>query len=241
MVTREGEHRLVLWDIDHTLIDTRGVGRRLYHAAFEAVTGRPIEHEVDVTGRTELAIFAETAGVHGVEATDDLVRQYQIELTRQYEDHIDELRERGCALPGAQEVLRAAATATGLVQTVLTGNLRAVAITKLRAFGLDEHIDFSIGAFGDDDSDRAKLVAFAQRRSASKHNVRFDRTNTVVIGDSTSDVSAAREGGAAIIGIASGRDPIKRLQEAGAATVLPDLSNATKVLAVIEESLPSCE
>src|SRR5690348_1041047 len=125
MLTRQDEPCLLLWDIDHTLIDTRGVGRRLYVAAFEAVTGVSMQHDVEVTGRTELAIFAETLRRHGIEANGQLTERYRTELAQQYEDNIDELRERGRVLPGASEALTAFAALPGTVQTVLTGNLRA--------------------------------------------------------------------------------------------------------------------
>ena len=99
------EPRLVLWDIDHTLIETLGFGTQLYRAAFEAVTGRSVEHEVQITGRTELAILAETLRLHGIQATDELVEGYRVELAAQYADHLVELRQRGRALPGASEAI----------------------------------------------------------------------------------------------------------------------------------------
>ena len=158
MADRRDEHRLVLWDIDHTLIETRGVGKRLYVAAFETVTGRDMTDAVEPTGRTELAIFGETLERHGIEPSDELRRRYAAELARQYEEHADELRTVGRALPGARAVLAALAEQATVVQTVLTGNLRAVAATKLRVFGLDEYVDWAVGAYGEDASERAERV-----------------------------------------------------------------------------------
>lgn len=67
---------LVLWDIDHTLIETRGVGAELFREAFEQATGHKLEHPADVTGRTEPAIFQETVETHGIAYTDELLERY---------------------------------------------------------------------------------------------------------------------------------------------------------------------
>jgi phosphoglycolate phosphatase len=224
---------LVLWDIDHTLIETAGVGSELYAAAFEAVTGRSMEYPADPTGRTEPAIFAETLERHGIEATDELHAGYAVELARQYEQHGERLRTRGRALPGAQDALMALAEQPGVVQTVLSGNLRAVAITKLSAYGLDGYLDFDAGAFGEDAAKRPELVAVAQARAGAKYGTSFGPDNTVIVGDTVADVVAAREGGAAIVGVATGRDSAEELRNSGAQAVLSDLADTSGTVAAI--------
>ncbi|MCW2569598.1 MAG: haloacid dehalogenase domain protein hydrolase [Mycobacterium sp.] len=224
---------LVLWDIDHTLIETGGVGRQLYVSAFEAVTGRPMKSEADPTGRTEPAIFAETLERHGIASSREVQERYATELARQYEEHARRLAAKGRALPGADLAIAALADASGVVQSVLTGNLRAVAATKLRVFGLDGGLDLDVGSYGEDDRERARLVAVAQARASQKYGVRFDRTNTVIVGDTSSDVLAAHEGGARIVGVASGRDGADELRQAGAEVVLPDLGDTARVVSAI--------
>ncbi|MEJ3748263.1 haloacid dehalogenase-like hydrolase [Actinomycetes bacterium KLBMP 9797] len=234
MASHPIERRLVLWDIDHTLIETRGLGRQLYRQAFEAVARRPLAREVDPTGRTELAIFAETLELNGIEANADIQRRYIAELTRQYEANLDELRIRGRILPGATEALAALANLAGPVQTVLTGNLRGVAAVKLRAFGLARYIDLDAGAYGEDDAERSKLVPFAQDRAGRRYGVSFNRDNTIIIGDTVSDVRAAHSGGAAIVAIASGHDNEDELREAGAEIVLPDLTDTDRIIEALD-------
>jgi phosphoglycolate phosphatase-like HAD superfamily hydrolase len=224
---------LVLWDVDHTLIETHGVGNELYRAAFEAVTGRSLEREPEITGRTERAILAETLRLHRIEPTQDHQTRYAAALAQQYEQHIDELRERGRVLPGAAGALQAVARVPGVVQTVLSGNLRAVARTKLRAFRLDDLLDLDIGAYGDDEEDRPRLVAVAQRLAGGKYHGPFDRTNTVIIGDSPSDVQTGLDGGATVIGIASGKTSRDQLLHAGADAALEDLHDATTVAGTV--------
>lgn len=216
---------LVLWDIDHTLIETRGVGGELYRAAFEEITGRTMEHKAEVTGMTEPAILAETLKLHGLEPSEEYQTKYAEALARQYERHAEELRERGRALPGAKEALAALAEQPGVIQTVLTGNLRAVAATKLRVFGLDGFVDFEVGAYGDDEAERPKLVAVAQERAGAKFGVEFSRDNTVILGDSPSDVETGLKGGARVIGVASGKSGVEELRAHGASSVLDDLQD----------------
>jgi phosphoglycolate phosphatase-like HAD superfamily hydrolase len=222
--------RLVLWDIDHTLIETRGLGRQLYRRAFETVTGRKIEREADVTGQTEPAILAATLKLHGIEDDEPFQVRYAEALAAEYEKHRDELRQRGRALPGAREALVALAGRSNVVQTVLSGNLRTVSMIKLRVFELDRYIDFEAGAYGDDDTHRPKLVAIAQERAGRRNGVKFTRSNTVIVGDSVQDVETGREGGAAVMAVASGRDDATTLRTAGAKVVWPDLTDIDRVV-----------
>ncbi|WP_433532036.1 HAD family hydrolase [Micromonospora sp. CA-263727] len=226
---------LILWDIDHTLIETRGLGRELYARAFEEATGSPLARPAEVTGRTELAIFAESLRRHGIEPSAELTQRYAAALSRQYRENVDGLRERGRALPGAAEALALFAEQPGLLQSVLTGNLRQVAITKLHAFDLAQHIDIEIGAYGDDHLDRPRLVPIAQKRAAAKSGQVFDRTNTVLIGDSTQDVSAGQDGGAAVVGIASGADDTDAMRRAGAVAIFRSLTDPTALISAIAQ------
>src|SRR5882757_3675623 len=111
---------LVLWDIDHTLIETRGVGSQVYAEAFAKVTGHPLEKMPELAGRTEPVIFREALKVNGVEPDQDLYDQFAAQQARAYAGHLDELRARGRALPGAAEALRALSERNDVLQSVLT-------------------------------------------------------------------------------------------------------------------------
>jgi phosphoglycolate phosphatase len=224
---------LVLWDIDHTLIETRGVGSLVYAEAFAKVTGRRLEKMPELAGRTEPVIFRDALKVNEITGSDDLYAQFADEQARGYANHLDELRRRGRALPGAAEVLRALSRRDDVTQSVLTGNTRPSAEIKLRAFGLDRYLDFDIGAYGTDDDTRANLVAIARLRAEKARGHPFADGQTVLIGDTPNDVAAARESGARIIAVATGRDTPDDLRAAGADTVLDDLTDSLTVLTAI--------
>jgi phosphoglycolate phosphatase-like HAD superfamily hydrolase len=221
---------LVLWDIDHTLIETRGVGRAIYDRAFPAATGRPLVELARVAGRTELTIMAESLRLNGVEPTDDAVGRLAAALVQGYADARGELAERGRVLPGAHETLATMAARPAVQQSVLTGNLRPVARIKLEVFGLDRYLDLAAGAYGDDSSDRPELVAVAQQRSADRTGIPFDGDTTVLIGDTPNDVAAGLAAGVRVVGVATGASDAEALRRAGAQEVAADLHECRATL-----------
>jgi phosphoglycolate phosphatase len=221
---------LVLWDIDHTLIETRGVGRAIYDRAFPAATGRPLTKLADISGRTELGIMAESLRLNGIEPTDAAASRLAAALAKGYADAREDLATTGRALPGAKETLATLATNPAVYQSVLTGNLREVARIKLEVFGLDRYFDLAAGAYGDDDSDRAKLVAIAQQRAADQAGVAFDGDATVLIGDTPNDVAAGSAAGVRVIGVATGKSDADELRRAGAPEVVASLVGCRAIL-----------
>jgi phosphoglycolate phosphatase len=219
------DKRLVLWDIDHTLIDTGGVGRAVYQDAFEQVTGGPMKKQAEVSGRTEPDIFRDTLALHDIECSEEYLGRFAHALADGYSSKIPLLRQRGHALPGAAKAVAALNELPGVIQSVLTGNFQPVARTKLETFGLDRHIDFEVGAYGSDDSIRANLVEVARQRAATKYHTTFDETTTILIGDTPSDIEAAHMGGATVVAVATGRSSMDELRAAKAEVVLPDLTD----------------
>ncbi|SFW74724.1 HAD family hydrolase [Amycolatopsis australiensis] len=221
---------LVLWDVDHTLIETRGVGRAIYDRAFPAATGRPLVKLAQISGRTELDIMAESLRVNGLEPTDEAVKKLADALVKGYEDARDELAATGRALPGARKALQQLAADPAIHQGILTGNLREVARIKLEVFGLDRYLDFESSAFGDDHADRPELVRIARERTEAQSGARFELRDIVLIGDTPNDVKAALTAGVRVIGVATGKNTETQLREAGASTVVPDLSDVARLI-----------
>jgi phosphoglycolate phosphatase len=208
--------RLLLWDVDHTLIETRGVGFAIYQRAFPVATGRPLVELATVSGRTELDIMRETLRINDIEPTEEAVERLAVALVQGYEDARTELASRGRALPGAHDTLAELAANEAVFQTVLTGNVREVARIKLEVFGLDGFLDLEAGAYGDDHQERAELVAIAQQRAKKRTGVEFGNDATVVIGDTPNDVAAALAAGVQVVGVATGKTTLEQLREAGA-------------------------
>jgi phosphoglycolate phosphatase len=224
---------LVLWDVDHTLMETGGVGAELFRAAFEEATGSPVEHAVTVTGRTEPAIFRETAERQSIPWSPELFDRYAALLVRGYRERAAEMARRGRALPGAAEAVAALGRVSTAVQSVLTGNLRPVAQTKLETFGLDAGLDLDVGAYGSDDTERARLVGIAQQRAGGKYQTCFDAQATVLVGDTPADVQAGHDGGARVVAVASGKNTPDELSQAGAEVVLPDLQDSDRLMRAV--------
>ncbi|MFF0149138.1 phosphoglycolate phosphatase-like HAD superfamily hydrolase [Amycolatopsis sulphurea] len=216
---------LVLWDVDHTLIETRGVGRAIYDRAFPAATGKPLAKLANIAGRTELDIMAESLRLNGVEPTNEAMKTLADALVRGYEDARDELAITGRALPDAREILERFAADRLIHQAVLTGNLRDVARIKLETFGLADYLDFESSAFGDDHAERPELVQIARRRAEAQTRDRFDNAHVVVIGDTRNDVKAALTAGVRVIGVATGKSSEADLRAVGATEVVARLSD----------------
>lgn len=225
LVSRSHAPTLILWDIDHTLVQIGGgVSRSIYERAFQQVTGRPLGELADMSGRTDQAIMVETLRLNGVDEPDALFKDLYAALATAAEQLTDRMREVGTVLPGAREAIASCAT-RGALQTAVTGNVRPIAEAKLVALGLGEGLDFSVGGYGNDGSDRSDLVRQARKRATQKYGHDFAGTRAVVIGDTPHDVRGALDADALAVGVASGKNTSDELREAGAHIVLGSLTD----------------
>jgi len=224
---------LVLWDVDHTLIENGGVSKEAYATAFEMLTGRAAVEPIETDGRTDPEIMRNLLARHGLVYDDERSRTVLIEALA---SKLEDLRLRGHSMPGAKAILEQLQREVGVLQTVLTGNIQPNAVVKLAAFGLDKFVDFEIGGYGSDDPVRSKLVQVAQSRAGAKYpGQRFDRTNTVVVGDTPRDVLTGLEGGARVVAVATGVSTMDDLRAAGASVLLPNLIDTPATLRAILE------
>jgi phosphoglycolate phosphatase len=220
--------RLILWDIDLTLLDLRGLGGFWFREAILEVTGRRTPAELpSFAGRTDRWITQQLLLAVGETPTEALVQRVQQVATSIFTERRADIAERGTVLPGAREALIALHGRPAVAQTVLTGNLPGVAAPKLAAFGLDLYLDLEIGAFGDLSELRDDLVPHALALATAKHGGPVD---AVVVGDTPHDVAAARNHGLSMIAVTTGRFGAAELAEAGAPVVLPNLISALPLL-----------
>ncbi|MBB6170161.1 phosphoglycolate phosphatase-like HAD superfamily hydrolase [Nocardiopsis mwathae] len=232
--------RLVLWNIDLTLVDVAQVTRAAYAEAFQRVTGEPLVYLASTAGRTDSEVFYEFLARNDIEIDSDGAQtaEFLTALGEAFARRRDQLPARGRAMPGAQAALAAVASMRDehTVQTVVTGTIMANAMAKLAAFGLDGYLDLSIGGFGSEHYPKASLIQFTRMRAAEAHGSAFPESATVYVTDSARDVEAALIGHATPIGVASGSTTESQLRAAGAQHVLEDLTDQQALLAMIRSA-----
>lgn len=226
--------KLVLWDIDGTVLRAGPVAREVFSTALERVMGvHPGEHGVAMSGKTDPQIAEEILTTMAVDPTvaADQLSAVLGQLEKELAAAPERLREQGHVMPGVETLLGRLDADPDVVQTALTGNLAANAGVKLAAFGLDRWLDLRVGAFGSDHHDRCALVPIARERVAQRYG-RAPET-VWVIGDTPNDLACARAGGARCLLVATGRIPYSELAELPADAVLSDLSDSDAVAALL--------
>lgn len=229
---------LVLWDVDFTLVNARGVGWRLYQLAFAELYGRELElasAEAGMAGRTDRAIMLDVLRLAGISDPLGQVARFGATVSRLAPGVAELVAASAKALPGATTALVALATLAEprVRQSVLTGNVRALAEVKLAPLGLTPHLDLDVGAYGNEHEVRSELVHLARDRAATAYQTDFSGLATVLVGDTPLDVEAALATDARAVGVATGQFSARELQSAGAHAVLPDLTDTAEVLAAV--------
>jgi phosphoglycolate phosphatase-like HAD superfamily hydrolase len=216
---------LVLWDIDGTLVYSAGHGRWAFQEAFEAVVGRTPE-PVEFAGRTDHQIALAMLGGENAH----LPRVLE-ELAGALEARKDAMRAEGYAYPGVPAVLEALHAREDVVQSLLTGNIRANAAVKVSAFGLERWLDFEVGAYGSDPhEERSDLVSVARERAAAKYG---EPAGAVLVGDTPLDVLAAQRAGARAVAVATGFADREALVASGPDALLEDFADTEAAVAAI--------
>ena len=226
---------LLLWDVDHTLIENSGVSKANYARAYELITGEAPSVQPATDGRTDLEVMRNLFEANDALAVlPDEEKLAQI-LTSVMKENLPRLMDVGYLLPGVANLLRRLSRVPNVIQSVLTGNIEQNAVLKLSLLGDDRRLlDFEVGGYGSDHIHRPSLVGIAQQKAARKYGCTFDRSSTVLVGDTTRDVAAALEGGAKVIAVATGVDSEETLTSAGADAVLPDLQDEDLFLRTLQ-------
>jgi len=227
--------RLVLWDIDGTLVHTAGQGRDAFSAAFAAIFGRPADlTAVSMGGRTDHDIATEVLATGGVADGAAHIPRMLDELGLALRAVRERIAEEGHVTPGAPETLEAVRGQPGITQSLLTGNIEPNAELKLGAFGLDRFLDLEIGGYGSDPhSTRSDLVAVAREKVHRLRGVSVDAADTILIGDTPLDIEAARGAGARAIGVGAASYTRGQLLEAGAEAAFDDLRDTRGLMSAL--------
>jgi phosphoglycolate phosphatase len=227
--------KLVLFDIDGTILWTHGAGRAAMEHALVAVfgtTGAPGYH---YDGKTDRQIVRELMRLEG--HADEYIDERMDRSLDHYLDRLtSELDARESrALAGVVSLIDALEARDDRIVGLLTGNIEPGAEAKLRAVGLDM-ARFVVNAFGSDHEIRAELPAIAQRRAREQLGMHIDGRAIIVIGDTPDDIRCARSIDARAIAVATGRFTVEQLHEYQPYAVFPDLSDTHAVMRAIDDA-----
>lgn len=221
--------KLVLFDIDGTLVLTGRAGVRAMDRAFEIVVGvADGVRDVPMAGRTDRAILADALVRHEIAPDGVLLERLRITYFDMLTEEILRPGPRKGILPGVRALLDALVGRQDRWLGLLTGNFAVSAHIKLAHFDLWHY--FAFGAFADDSADRNALVPVALERAARSGSPRFDPGDVLVVGDTPYDVACAKAVGARAVAVATGGTDVETLWAAGADVVFQDLSDTLAVL-----------
>lgn len=226
--------KLVLFDIDGTILWTDGAGRRAVQSALEDVFGAPVPQGHEFDGKTDPQIVRELMQLAGV-PHGDIDGRLPVALERYVQllhTELDALDGHEHVLPGIRELLDELEARDDVLLGLLTGNVLPGAVAKLTAVGIDAS-RFRIGAYGSDHAHRPELPAIARERAEALLGRQIVGSDVVVIGDTPADMGCGRGIGARAIGVATGRYSVEDLRACGAAAVFDDLSDTESVVSAI--------
>ncbi len=193
--------RLLLFDIDGTLIDSGGAGLQALKGVLKEQFGISDDlRGIEVAGKTDAAIVHQILRKQEIALSDENVAAF-LDLYAEFLGRELPLR-KGALLPGVQQLLPRLQVRSQNVLALLTGNIERGAKLKLEYYGIWDFFEF--GAFADDHHDRNELGPFAQRRAREKHAINFPAEAIDVIGDTPHDIACGKAIGARTIAVATG-------------------------------------
>ena len=226
--------KLVLFDIDGTVLLSDGAGKRAVLRAMKEVYGTtgPEGHRFD--GKTDPQIVRELQRLEG-HADDHIDAHLPRAIGRYVEllaEELDRDGHRAYTLPGVCELLDAIETREDAMLGLLTGNVMEGARAKLSAVGIDPD-RFVVGAYGSDNETRANLPAIARQRVIDAHGHEFSGHDIVIIGDTPFDIQCGQSLGVRAIGVATGHYSVEDLMACGAYAAFEDFSDTAAVMEAI--------
>lgn len=216
--------KLLLFDIDGTLLHTHGVGRQAVEEALADVLGRPVHTDgVTFSGKTDPQILDEVMARHGLDASERAARMSDAvgAYTEAMQRHLNP--NQVTLLPGILELVSHLHAAPDVQLALLTGNIEPMAYVKLGAVGLGGYFPF--GAFGSDSPHRPDLPAIAVERARAHTGRRFAGKDVVIIGDTEHDIACGRGIGAFSVGVCTGRYERDELERHGPDVLFDDLAD----------------
>jgi phosphoglycolate phosphatase-like HAD superfamily hydrolase len=221
--------RLVLWDIDGTLLGAGEIAALVFERAIEHVLGARPSRRLGMAGKTDPQIVREHLVLAELSDADRYVDAILARAEAELAGARDLITEYGTVKPGVLDLLRRLDADPRFLQSVVTGNVVANAGVKLGALGLDAWLDLDIGAYGSDSADRRDLVPIATERAERLRGRCFAPGRVWIIGDTANDLACARAAGARCLLVATGGSTLEELAALDADAVLGDLGDTERV------------
>jgi phosphoglycolate phosphatase len=216
--------KLLLFDVDQTLISTGGAGIRALNRAFQKLYA--VENAMEGIlphGKTDPGIIREILHSHPVPSFNDGFPTSMTAVVDLYLEFLDNEIDSTSSykiLPGIEGLLNSLSGRSDIAIGLATGNVEAGARIKLERGNLNRYFPF--GGFGSDSENRTELVRHGAQRAAAYMGYQPDAGNVFVIGDTPRDILAGREAGFLTIGVATGKYSKEELNESGATVVISD-------------------
>lgn len=221
--------KLLLFDIDGTLISTGGAGGRAMALAFQDVFGFSNGlGSISMAGRTDAWIVSQMVAEHGLASDPHRFELFRDSYVDYLVSEIDKPAGGKGILAGVRQLLDTLVSCDDAYLGLLTGNFHRGARIKLEYFDLWSY--FGAGAFGDDSHDRNGLLWKAMANVEASGGPSVRPSDVVIIGDTPLDVAVAVAGGARSLGVATGKYDVETLLESGADAALPDFGDLGAVL-----------
>ena len=223
----EKRKRLLLFDIDGTLIHSGGAGVEALKRALKERFGIEDDlHDIEFAGMTDSGIVVSILNKHTISPSTENIAAFLDSYVHFLPHELP--RRKGTLLPGVLELLEKLKTRKHVVLGLLTGNVSRGAKLKLSHYGVWHYFEF--GAFADDHHDRNELGAFARARAKEKHGREFSSDEIDVIGDTPRDIACGRALGARTIAVATGSWSREKLAEHGPDILIDDLSDVDRLI-----------
>lgn len=222
-------NKLLIWDIDGTLIDSKGSGRRAMDKTFQNLY--KVENgfdKISMSGRLDWQIVMDALKKHKVE--DEDVASFLCEYGKTL---MEELKCNNCAriFPGVKEILDITANNTDVYHALGTGNCEKGAILKLAHLKLDTY--FEIGGFGDEDLERWQVIDRVILKAKDYYDVDFKKENIYVIGDTSLDIECGKKNGVKTIAVATGSCSYEELLQYSPSYIFQSFERCSDFLSVI--------
>src|SRR5881394_1667574 len=221
------QKRLLLFDIDGTLIHAAGAGvESLKLALMERFGTKDDLQDIEIAGMTDSGIVISILNKHEIPVTNENMAAFLDSYVHFLSFELP--RRAGNLLPGVLELLEKLKARPNLVLALLTGNVSRGAQLKLEHYGVWHFFEF--GAFADDHRDRNRLGPFARARAYERHGREFAASEIDVIGDTPRDIACGKALGARTVAVATGTWSRDRLAEYHPDFLIDDLSNVEKLI-----------